>query len=129
MTYSTRRSQALLMWCYTTGAHSVSASRRRKVCLIWRGGTLAALRALWPRAFDSRRGQIIAVALIAVVFGVGHLGQGVIGVVVTGFLGLLLGLIMVFHKSIWPAVIAHGMFDAVSLALLPWALEQFKKLQ
>ena len=119
------RSNPLYYWLTVTFVSFVVAGLREEV---WRGGTLAALRALWPQAFGSRRGQIMAVALIAVVFGAGHLGQGMIGVVVTGFLGLLLGLIMVFHQSIWPAVIAHGMFDAVSLALLPWALEQFKKL-
>jgi hypothetical protein len=38
-------------------------------------------------------------------------------------LGFLLGIVMVVHQSIWPAVIAHGMFDATSFALVPIALE------
>jgi hypothetical protein len=29
---------------------------------------------------------------------------------------------MVFHRSIWPAVIAHGAFNATSMALIPWVL-------
>ncbi len=36
---------------------------------------------------------------------------------------------MIYHQSIWPAVIAHGMFDATSLAALPWALENIKDFQ
>jgi hypothetical protein len=33
---------------------------------------------------------------------------------------------MVLHRSIWPAVIAHGMFDATSMALLPWAMDHLR---
>jgi len=44
----------------------------------------------------------------------------------TTLLGFGLGVIMVLHRSIWPAVIAHGMFDATSLALLPWLVEKMK---
>ena len=43
-------------------------------------------------------------------------------------LGLLLGIIMVVHKSIWPAVIAHGMFDATTFALIPIVLQQAQHL-
>jgi len=45
--------------------------------------------------------------------------QGPVAVGLTTLLGFGLGVIMVLHRSIWPAVIAHGMFDATSLALLP----------
>jgi hypothetical protein len=34
---------------------------------------------------------------------------------------------MVLHRSIWPAVIAHGMFDATTFALLPWVIEALPK--
>lgn len=47
----------------------------------------------------------------------------------TAVLGFLLGMIMVLHQSIWPAVIAHGFFDATSMALLPWAMEKIQQLQ
>jgi hypothetical protein len=33
------------------------------------------------------------------------------------------------HRSIWPAVIAHGMFDATSLALLPWVTELLEEMR
>ncbi|MEY2496195.1 MAG: hypothetical protein QOJ45_2687, partial [Verrucomicrobiota bacterium] len=45
-----------------------------------------------------------------------------------GVLGLMLGIIIILHKSIWPAVIAHGMFDATTLALLPWWIEKARHL-
>ena len=53
--------------------------------------------------------------------------MGPIAVFIAGLLGFGLGLIMVLHRSIWPAVIAHGMFDATSMALIPWALDVLKQ--
>ena len=96
---------------------------------LWRSAFLAGLRALWPQRFGSRAGQIAAVAIAAIVFGFGHLGMGLLAVLFAGLLGFGLGLIMVFHRSIWPAVIAHGMFDATSLALLPWVAEKLQEIQ
>jgi membrane protease YdiL (CAAX protease family) len=32
----------------------------------------------------------------------------------------------VWHRSIWPAVIAHGMFDATTFALLPLAMQHLQ---
>lgn len=51
-----------------------------------------------------------------------------IAAVGAGILGLLLGFIIVLHRSIWPAVIAHGLFDATTLAFLPWVLEKTRNL-
>jgi membrane protease YdiL (CAAX protease family) len=88
---------------------------------LWRAGMLAGLAALFPSLFASRKGQFFAVIVAAVVFGFGHLPQGAGAVALTGLLGVGLGLIMVWHRSIWEAVIAHGFFDATSFALL-WIL-------
>ena len=91
---------------------------------MWRSGTLAALRVLWPRIFGSRIGQCVAVAIIAIAFGLMHIQMGILAAAAAGILGLFLGLIIVFHRSIWPAVLAHGLFDAGSMALLPWWIEK-----
>lgn len=96
---------------------------------LWRAGFLAGLRALWPQRFGTRTGLIAGAAIAAIVFGVGHLGMGVLAAVLTALLGFGLGVIMVLHRSIWPAVIAHGMFDATSFALIPFALEELQKIQ
>jgi membrane protease YdiL (CAAX protease family) len=64
----------------------------------------------------------------AVVFGAGHLTQGFLAVGLTGLLGLGLGVIIVAHRSIWPAVLAHGFFNATSLALLPWVADKLPKV-
>jgi membrane protease YdiL (CAAX protease family) len=95
---------------------------------IWRGSLLAGLRGIWPRGFTSFGGEIAAVGVASLLFGIGHLPQGVLaagGITVVGF-GL--GLIMIYHRSIWPSVVAHGFFDAASIAILPWAMEQMQHL-
>jgi membrane protease YdiL (CAAX protease family) len=113
-------------WLTLTLVSFVVAGLREEM---WRAGTLAGMRALWPRAFRSPLGQCVAMALIAVAFGAMHLRMGTLAAVGAGVLGLFLGLIIVLHKSIWPAVIAHGLFDATTLALLPWWLEKARHLQ
>ena len=56
--------------------------------------------------------------IVSLMFGFGHTYQGVIGVGATTLLGLGLGAIMLWHKSIWHAVIAHGFFDASTFVTL-----------
>jgi membrane protease YdiL (CAAX protease family) len=122
---SAMRNNPTYFWLTVTLVSFVVAGLREEM---WRGGTLAAMRSLWPGIFDSRRGQLFAVTLIAVAFGAMHIRMGVLAAVGAGIIGLLLGLIMVFHRSIWPAVIAHGVFDATTMALLPWWIEKARHL-
>ena len=123
---SAMRQNPLYFWLTLTVVSFVVAGLREE---LWRSAFLAGLRSLWPQHFGSRTGQIAAVAIAAAVFGFGHLGMGLIAVLFAGLIGFGLGLIMVFHRSIWPAVIAHGMFDATSLALLPWVAEKLQEIQ
>ena len=114
---STARSDPVYVWLLLTIVSFVVAGLREE---LWRSGTLAAMRALWPRAFGSRFGEVVAVVLIAIEFGAGHVRLGIFAAIAAGLLGLFLGLIMLAHRSIWPAVLAHGFFDATSFALLAW---------
>jgi membrane protease YdiL (CAAX protease family) len=85
---------------------------------LWRAGMLAGLAGVAPSLFSSRKGQYWAVAIAALIFGLGHLPQGAGGVVITGALGFGLGWIMVRHQSAWEAILAHGFFDAATFAAL-----------
>ncbi len=85
---------------------------------LWRAGMLAGISALFPRGFSTLGGRAVAVLAVAVVFGLGHTAQGWSGVVVTGLLGAGLGGIMLRHRSIWEAVLAHGFFDASTFLFL-----------
>jgi len=90
---------------------------------LWRAGVLAGFRTLWPGVFSSPPGQLLAAAIAAVFFGAGHFSQGVVAVFMTALLGFMLGAIMIFHRSVWPAVLAHGAFNATSFLALPWAMK------
>jgi len=85
---------------------------------LWRSAFIAALKRLWPDNFKSSLGQVGAVAIAAVMFGFGHTTQSPLAVLQAGLMGFGFGLIMVFHRSIWPAVIAHGCFDATTMILV-----------
>lgn len=85
---------------------------------LWRAGMLAGFNHLAPASASRRKVETIAVLVSAVAFAFGHLPQGWGGVLLTGILGIGLGLIIVRKNSIWPAVFAHGFFDATTFALL-----------
>jgi membrane protease YdiL (CAAX protease family) len=49
----------------------------------------------------------------AVVFGAAHSYQNPLGMLITGTLGILLGILVIISgRNLWMAIIAHGLFDA-----------------
>jgi len=119
------RDNPAYFWLTLTVVSFVVAGLREE---LWRSSFLAGMRTLWPRQFGSTAGQICAVFIAAIIFGLAHLSMGILAALMAGLLGLSLGLIMVLHRSIWPAVLAHGFFDATSMALIPWAMELMQHL-
>ena len=87
---------------------------------LWRAGMIAAGLNLLPVRWRGAKGQMALVVVSSIVFGLAHLPQGWGGVVMTGVLGLGLGSILVFHRSLWIAVLAHGFFDASTFFFLWW---------
>jgi membrane protease YdiL (CAAX protease family) len=120
------KNNPLYFWLIVTFVSFVVAGFREE---LWRSAFLCGIQGVAPLRFGSRAGQIGAIALAAVVFGIGHLGMGLMAVGLTALLGFGLGVIMVLHRSIWPAVLAHGFFDATSLAVLPRLSELLEYLK
>jgi len=58
-----------------------------------------------------------AVALSVTGFGLAHLYQGWVGVILTAAYGLLFSLVYIRRQSLWPCIVAHFLQDAI--ALLP----------
>ncbi len=108
-------------WLMLTVVSFVMAGLREE---LWRSGMFAALAALFPTELGRWPGKFAAIALVALIFGLGHLPQGLGGVGVTMALGLGLGTIMLWHRSIWEAVFAHGCLDAASFVLFHWLASQ-----
>nr|WP_298895986.1 CPBP family intramembrane glutamic endopeptidase [uncultured Altererythrobacter sp.] len=74
--------------------------------LIGWGSQLLGKRWAWPLAI-----------LIAVLFGFGHVNQGVVGQILTGIAGLLFGLTYVACGcKLLPAMIAHGSANALTIS-------------
>ncbi|RED16054.1 CPBP family intramembrane glutamic endopeptidase [Parasphingopyxis lamellibrachiae] len=65
---------------------------------------------------DIRWGVVLAVLLPALLFGYGHYYyQGLSGVVVTGTIGLVLGIMFVlFRRNLWPVILWHGIIDTLA---------------
>ncbi len=84
--------------------------------LFFRGYALSGLRA--------SLGKTGSVVVVAIAFGMAHYSAQ--RMVTTTALGLLLGLLVVQYRSIWPAMIAHFMHNAISITanhpagLKPW---------
>jgi membrane protease YdiL (CAAX protease family) len=90
--------------------------------LLFRGFILARLRALF-------RSTSAAVAVTTAIFGALHASQGPIGIVQTGSVGLVLAVGAVRARSIWPVIVAHGIFDSIGLVLIPFLQDDvFKEL-
>ena len=61
----------------------------------------------------------LSLALVSVLFGVGHLYQGVSGILVNTAAGLVYGAVYLrAGRNLWAAIVAHGVYDTVGLAFL-----------
>lgn len=90
--------------------------------ILFRGFYLARVRAL-------SRSSLVAIIATSVVFGLLHFYQGWLGIVQTTMIGLALAVVVTFARSLWPAIIAHAVFDATNMLLLPWLMKMVKELE
>lgn len=67
----------------------------------------------------TRFAWILAAFAQAVVFGIGHAAQGLHGVIITGFVGLVFGLAyLVARRNLWPLIIAHGIINTIGMTVV-----------
>jgi len=85
---------------------------------LWRAVVFAGALRWRPQWRTGLGGRLVLIGVTAVIFGLGHLPQGGSGVGLTAALGAGLGAILLFHRSLWMAVLAHGFFDAASFLFL-----------
>lgn len=63
--------------------------------------------------------SLIALTLQSVVFGLVHMYQGPVGIIGAGIAGFIFGaLVLAARGCIWPAVLAHGISNSISLIQL-----------
>ena len=68
---------------------------------------------------DTKKARIVAVILSAIIFGLVHYSWGPMGVVQTGFMGLVLGICYLkLKKRLWILILAHAYMDTLLLVQL-----------
>jgi membrane protease YdiL (CAAX protease family) len=68
---------------------------------------------------DSKRSNLIAVILSSIIFGLVHFEWGPIGIVQTGFMGLVLGICYIkLKKRLWILILAHAYMDTILMLQL-----------
>lgn len=80
--------------------------------VLFRGFLQSRLQAL---SGGGKGAGVLAASVQALLFGLAHAYQGPTGMLVTGTLGLVFGLLMLRLRSLWPLVLAHGLVDTLSL--------------
>jgi uncharacterized protein len=66
----------------------------------------------------SRSGWIAACIVQGAVFGAAHVYQRPLGILITGMLGVLMGIVVLASgRSLWPVIIGHGIYDASRFVL------------
>ncbi len=77
-------------------------------------------RLVLPLLLYAVTGQaVLAFVLAVVIFGLGHAYQGLWGIIMTGLVGLMLGLVYLYSGNLWLAVGIHAGIDLWSLILMP----------
>ena len=66
----------------------------------------------------------VTIVLAAIVFGIGHAYQGVAGMIKTGVMGLVFGLLYVLSGSIWLPMFVHAAIDVLQGKMVYAALRQ-----
>jgi len=84
--------------------------------IVWRGFLLPRLAQVLG---GGRSAELVSLLLTSVAFGLLHAYQGVTGIVLTGFAGLMLGaLFLVARRRLWLVILAHGFMDTIAFVLL-----------
>lgn len=83
---------------------------------VYRGYILQQFERLFLK---SRNKVIFAVILSSIVFGFAHSYQGTTGIIFSGLIGFILGLIFYFNnKNLWLTILIHGLVDTTYLTLV-----------
>ncbi|MEP2299505.1 MAG: CPBP family intramembrane glutamic endopeptidase [Kangiellaceae bacterium] len=81
--------------------------------LLMRGFLLNTLIAIFG---DEKKGMVAAVVLHSIIFGMLHISQGVPGIIGTGLVAILFGVIYLYNdRKLFPLIMAHGIFNSLGL--------------
>jgi membrane protease YdiL (CAAX protease family) len=68
---------------------------------------------------DSKATMWIAVILSSILFGIAHRYQGISGMISTGTVGFIFGVIFINSKNrLWLTILTHGVYDVIGITLI-----------
>ena len=84
--------------------------------IIWRGFIMTQISRLFG---ESKTGWTIGLFSSAIMFGLVHAYQGVTGILMTGFTGIVFGLVFLNSKrNLWASIFAHAFTDSLAFILI-----------
>lgn len=84
--------------------------------IIWRGFIMTQISRLFG---GSKTGWTIGLFSSAIIFGLVHAYQGVTGILMTGFTGIVFGLVFLNSKrNLWASIFAHAFTDSLAFILI-----------
>jgi len=89
--------------------------------ILFRGFFLSRLRALF-------RTSAAPILITSTVFGALHFDQGFVGMCQTAVVGLVLAIVAVRARTLWPAILAHAAIDTLSLVFTALFTEDMRRM-
>lgn len=89
--------------------------------LLFRGLLLPYLRRVTGRWWT-------AIVISSLVFGALHFTQGLLALIPIACLGVLLAVVFILTRSLWPVVIVHFAFNMIQFSLIRWALPKLQEI-
>jgi membrane protease YdiL (CAAX protease family) len=90
--------------------------------MVFRGYFLTRIADLFKR---KNTGLIIGVFISSLIFGFGHMYQGISGVILTGFVGIIYSIIYILNqRNLWALVLTHGLYDTSAFLIIFFNLDR-----
>lgn len=90
--------------------------------VLFRGFLITRISALFKNA---KIGNILAVLITSIVFGLSHMYQGFVGVISTGLISVILGIVFVKSKKVlWYSIFIHGFNNTLGITIIYLNLEK-----
>lgn len=90
--------------------------------MVFRGYFLNRIADLFKNRY---MGWTVGLIVSSIVFGLGHLYQGISGAILAGFFGMVFGLVyLVSGRNLWVPILLHGFYDTSAFLILYFSLDK-----
>ncbi|MBS3817966.1 CPBP family intramembrane metalloprotease [bacterium] len=90
--------------------------------MVFRGYLLNRIADLFKNRYT---GWAVGLIVSSIVFGLGHLYQGISGAILAGFFGMVFALVyLVSGRNLWVPILLHGFYDTSAFLILYFSLDK-----